>query len=386
MSIIRKSTLPGICILFLTFLCAGADNSQVRRPRRSLTILVHVNDKAGLFLVDTGADRSIVDTAFALRLSLKQSGVANIRTNYSSEVRPTRIAENFQFGGQVFSDVTLVDMDLSLISLTQTAPIVGVLGIDFLTTTSVTLQYSSGVVQIAAGVDHAGRPIRLKKTRNGFFVPVQVGASRLQMLLDSGTNLTAISYTTWQALPISGRRDALIEGVRSSGTSEDADLGCVPTFRIGEVTLRQLPLRIVRPTRAGNFSSDLFAGILGGDVLERFRVTLDLGHSTMYLDPDPAYHSDPYEFETVGIQFYKAETGAFTVVAVWKGAPAEEAGVAVGDEIISVNGLKSFDLDPDSFSGQIHRAAGTPVTLEIERPGWTSIVHMNTRRLVCESN
>jgi predicted aspartyl protease len=345
-----------------------------------------VNGKTGLFLVDTGADRSIVDTAFALRLGLKQTGVANIRTNYSTEVRPTVIAENFQFGSKVFSDVSLVDMDLSLISLMQTVTLAGVLGIDFLTTACVTLQYSSGVVQIATCVDHAGRPIRLMKAGDVFFVPVQIGPSGLQMLLDSGTTLTALSYTAWQGLPISERRYGVMEGIRSSTSSADAGLGCVPTFRIGAVALRQLPLRIVRPTQAGNFSSDLFAGILGSDVLERFRVTLDLGHSTMYLDPDPAYRSDPYEFVTIGIQFYKAETGAFTVVSVWKGAPAEEAGVAVGDQIVSVNGLKSLGLDPDGFSDQLHRPAGTSVTLEIERPTGTSIVRTKTRRLVCESN
>jgi C-terminal processing protease CtpA/Prc len=106
----------------------------------------------------------------------------------------------------------------------------------------------------------------------------------------------------------------------------------------------------------------------------------------MYLDPDPAYRLDPYEFVTIGIQFNRAQTGTFSVAAVWKRAPAEEAGIAVGDQIISVNGLQSLDLDLDGFSDQIHRAAGTDVTLKIERPTGTSIVHMNTRRLVCESN
>jgi hypothetical protein len=91
----------------------------VRRPRRLLTIPVQVNGKIGLFLVDTGAGRSIIDTAFALRLGLKQTGVAEIRTNYSVEQRPTPIAENFQFGGKAFSDVSLVDMDLRLMSRMQ---------------------------------------------------------------------------------------------------------------------------------------------------------------------------------------------------------------------------------------------------------------------------
>jgi predicted aspartyl protease len=265
--LIRKSTLPHICMVLLTFLCTGPANSQVRRPRRLLTIPVQVNRETGLFLIDTGTDHSIIDTAFASRLGLKQAGVANVRTNYSVELRPTLMAENIRFGGQTFSDVSLVAMDLSLMSRTQTMTLAGVLGTDFLRTICVTLQYASGVARITISVDHAGQPIRLNKKGNGFFVPVQIGPSRLQMLLDSGTNLTALSYTAWQALPVSERRDALIEGIRSSARSSDASLGCVQMFRIGAASLRRLPLRIVRPTQTGNFSSNMFDGILGGDVL-----------------------------------------------------------------------------------------------------------------------
>jgi hypothetical protein len=76
-----KSTPRSAFIVFLAFLCLGSINSEVRQPRRLLTIPVQVNHKTALFLVDTGADRSIIDTAFALSLGLRQTGVANIRTN-----------------------------------------------------------------------------------------------------------------------------------------------------------------------------------------------------------------------------------------------------------------------------------------------------------------
>jgi C-terminal processing protease CtpA/Prc len=70
------------------------------------------------------------------------------------------------------------------------------------------------------------------------------------------------------------------------------------------------------------------------ECLWRIEVTLDLQHASMYLKPDPEFRPQPYEFVTVGIQFFKADDGAFSVAAVWKHSPAEGAGVVVGDRIL----------------------------------------------------
>jgi hypothetical protein len=62
----------------------------------------------------------------------------------------------------------------------------------------------------------------------------------------------------------------------------------------------------------------------------------------MYLKRDAAFRSDPYEFVTIGIQFFKSGD-VFSVIAVWKDSPAEAEGV-VGDRVISVNGHASAEL------------------------------------------
>ena len=72
----------------------------------------------------------------------------------------------------------------------------------------------------------------------------------------------------------------------------------------------------------------------------------------MYLKPDPAFRPDPYEFVTVGIQFFKVDTSAFSVAALWKRFPAEAAGVVVGDRILSANRHSPADLAMETFSNQ----------------------------------
>jgi membrane-associated protease RseP (regulator of RpoE activity) len=211
------------------------------------------------------------------------------------------------------------------------------------------------------------------------------------MLLDSGTNMTALSNSAWQTLPSSWRPNSWVEGLQSSGSPPGSLLACVPALRLGDMALGGMvlhdqPIRVIMPAQSGSFADPSFAGILGGDILERFDVTLDLQHASMYLKPAVGFRPDPYEFVTIGIQFLKASAEAFSVVAVWKHSPAEAAGVVVGDRIVSVNGHSSAGLDPETFANQLHGAAGTPVVIEVERATGRLTLHMKTRQLVCESS
>jgi C-terminal processing protease CtpA/Prc len=146
---------------------------------------------------------------------------------------------------------------------------------------------------------------------------------------------------------------------------------------------REFPLRVMMPSASGNFGDSGFTGILGGDVLERFEVTLDLQQASMYLKPDLTFRQDPFEFVTVGFQFFKTDGGVFSVAAVWKPSPAETAGLAVGDRILSVNGQPSAGLDLEAFANQLHGAPGTAIVLQVVRAAGAFTVHMKTQPLVC---
>ena len=140
---------------------------------------------------------------------------------------------------------------------------------------------------------------------------------------------------------------------------------------------------MIAPSQSGTFADTSFDGILGGDILERFEVTLDLQHASMCLKPDAGFRPDPYEFVTIGIQFYKTEADAFSVPAVWKHSFAESAGVLIGDRILSVNGHSSADMGTETFAKELHNAAGTPVVVEVERATGKVLLQMKTRQLVC---
>jgi hypothetical protein len=375
----------GMATAFLFwFLAESVAQSQNRLSTRLLAIRVEVNDAAGLFLVDTGSDRTIIDSAFSQRLALKSSGTALVERNYSTEEHVTATAERVRIGTRTWSSVPLVVLDLTMFSRMHMGTISGIVGTDLLATMTMRLSYSSGIAEVVDQIERGTLPVALDRVGTRYLVPVDIGTTHLEMLLDSGTNITALSSSVWRSLPPASSASRTIEGIQSSGGPAGALLACVPSIQVGDAVLHEFPLRVVSSPASGSFADAAFAGILGGDILEHFELTLDLAHSVMYLKRDAAFREDPYEFVTIGIQFFKSGD-VFSVIAVWKGSPAEAEGVRVGDRITSVNGHASAELGIEEFAQQLHGAVGTPITIEVARPSGKSTVRMKTRQLVCQS-
>src|SRR5580700_7466422 len=131
-----------VASFLLPFLACVEAHGQSHLARRLLTVPVEINSIAGAFLIDTGTDCSILDSAFARRLGLKPSGSASVERNYSAENSNTVTAEQVRVGPKLFSGVPLVVTDLSSLSEIQGTPISGLLGTDLLATMTVRLSYS----------------------------------------------------------------------------------------------------------------------------------------------------------------------------------------------------------------------------------------------------
>jgi membrane-associated protease RseP (regulator of RpoE activity) len=87
----------------------------------------------------------------------------------------------------------------------------------------------------------------------------------------------------------------------------------------------------------GAFAGSDFDGDIGGGILKRFVVTFDYKHQLMYLKPANAPQADVGTFDRAGMWFNRSPTG-FAIVDVAANTPAARAGLAAGDEIVSVDG------------------------------------------------
>jgi hypothetical protein len=113
-------------------------------------------------------------------------------------------------------------------------------------------------------------------------------------------------------------------------------------MRLGDVQVSDVVTDLSLQDRGG------LSGSIGGGILKRFVVTLDYAHQTIYLKPRPRPIEDAGTFDRAGMWF-NASTQGFEIVDVAKGAPAEQAGLHVGDTILAVDGeavanLHLYDL------------------------------------------
>jgi hypothetical protein len=113
-------------------------------------------------------------------------------------------------------------------------------------------------------------------------------------------------------------------------------------MRLGDVQVNDVVTDLSLQDRGG------LSGSIGGGMLKRFVVTLDYAHQTIYLKPRPRPIADTGTFDRAGMWF-NASTQGFEIVDVAKGAPAEQAGLHVGDTILAVDGetvanLHLYDL------------------------------------------
>ena len=117
----------------------------------------------------------------------------------------------------------------------------------------------------------------------------------------------------------------------------------------------------------GAFAGADFSGNVGGGILKRFTVTFDYNNKVMYLKPRADKIEDLGTYDRAGM-WINVGTGGYTVVAVTKNAPAEEAGLKKDDLIVAFNGKPTTDLKLSDVRKHLRGdKPGSVITLKVKR-------------------
>lgn len=204
----------------------------------------------------------------------------------------------------------------------------------------------------ALDIDYAGRRFRLLPSGRlpfrGFTAPLSIsrdrlvyvseitlGAARLRpMVVDTGDG-SSVTVTAggWANARLTGIRTttAISFGLAGAVTST---IGIVPTLRLGELTARNVEIR-VEP--AGGFSDSIeAAGRIGSGFLQNYRVLLDPTAGRMILSPVP--HADQPPVRSTSGLLVGVARDRLKVLHVMQGGPAQAAGWKEGDMICAIDG------------------------------------------------
>ncbi len=125
-------------------------------------------------------------------------------------------------------------------------------------------------------------------------------------------------------------------------------------------------------------NSDVFRnGALGGELLRRFTVVFNFPGERMYIKKN-ALFGRKFNYNLSGLTFRAkgVRLRRYEVTDVRKGSSGDVAGLLVGDELVSINGVPASDYNLNGISTVFDIQPGKRLRLEILRNGKTLIKKM----------
>ena len=344
-----------------------------------ILVRARVNGSAPLwFLLDTGANGSLIDSRHARRLGLRRLGAVDIKGMGGSVAGSYMGGANFGlpgvrvFGRKVFS------MPLSPLFARFGRRVDGVIGYDFFKLFVVEVDYAAKTINLYDPRSYeykgAGEVVPFTLRDGHPYARVRLGfegdrAVEGDFEIDTGSDGSlavnrpfAERHRVLELLP---EASAAKTGAGAGGETSYVE-SRVREIGLGRFTFERPVVTFSRDTE-GSGADEKSDGQLGGEIFRRFKVVFDYPRGRMILEPN-ANFSDPFAADTSGLDIVAEgrDLRTFTVNAVEPGSPAAEAGLREEDTILAVDGRPARDFDLDGLT-RLLMQAGKEYELTVRR-------------------
>ena len=142
------------------------------------------------------------------------------------------------------------------------------------------------------------------------------------------------------------------------------------------------PVITVSEDKTGILAAPEFDGVVGGELLRRFRVVFDYSRSVMFLTPT-ADALAPFEYDMSGtfVSGDGADFHTFTIRDILSASPASDAGLKVDDVIAAIDGVPAQEMSLEDLRARF-RLEDRLYSVTVRRAGRTFEVRLRTRRIV----
>lgn len=270
----------------------------------------------------------------------------------------------------------------------------GVIGYTLFSRYVVEIDYQSQIVNLyepgAYRYAGAGESIPLNVLSKLPFAPIRIpleGRKPLEgeFMVDSGAGRFTLILNTpvvvANNLLAAAQRTVTEPGALGVGGEVKLLVGRLPSLQLGHLTLTD-PVIHFAQDRKGTFASSDFSGVIGGDLLRRFKVIFDYAHKRMILEPNASF-ADPFEYDMSGIRL-RAEGADLKILKVFRvveNSPAAEAGVRAGDVVSAIDGRPAAESSLSQIS-KMFKQEGKEYLLEVVRGEEKKQLKLKLRRLI----
>ncbi len=366
----QKSNLPASSADLQFASGQSASRIPFERVGNFIYLRARVNNSEPLwFLLDTGATASYFDAERAKVLGLGQD-------NFVKGV-------SLDFPGVKLLNQKFLPQRLGF-GIYNGHAIDGLLGYDFISRFVIEMDYVNNTVSLhePKSYKYSGSgeavPLTLLEDDSGGKVPLvqvkimQQGRTAVEgkFIVDIAVR-TAVNFNTpfvdankllqsaQQTIQVPLGGGAMVRESKQS-------IGRVPSIQFGGFTFKK-PVAIYFQDKQGVVASPEFDGIIGAEILRRFKVIFDYSRRQMILEPN-RYISELEEYDMSGILLI-AEGTDFKTIKVRRtieNSPATLAGLREGDIISAVDGKLTSNLTLEQVR-QMFKQKGRSYRLTIER-------------------
>ncbi|MCK4606742.1 MAG: aspartyl protease family protein [candidate division Zixibacteria bacterium] len=336
---------------------------------------VNVSGKERLWLLDSGADISVVDSAYAEELGLKQEGSltgvgAGNKVQISFVMLPPFSVGGIQFNEQSVGSAGFVS---SLVRRHMGMDAVGILGYDFLSRFVTRIDYAGETLTFynADSFVYDGNGVVLDASIKGkcHSVPMAVeGKYNGVWSLDLGAGGCSFHY------PFADENSLLkMDGIRrlgfgAGGSSENLVLQ-FQNLEFAGFEIKNPRVSAPLSKGVGAFSRKELIGNLGSSLFRHFVLYLDYERQQVIVEKGADFDRQ-FPEDRSGLQLVQSETGESEVVFVAPHTPADKAGFRIGDVIASVNAINSEYLAGlIGLRKMLREEAGIRYTFRVLREG-----------------
>ncbi|WP_116105560.1 PDZ domain-containing protein [Lewinella sp. IMCC34191] len=352
------------------------------------------------FIVDTGAENTVLlDRTMTDLLEVNYMRTFQVRGSDLTEMLTAHLATgvNMRLADRLLARnrtiLVLEENYFNFERITGTT-IHGILGADFLMRFIVEFDFRRKVLIL-----HDPSKFRLTRAfievpadfiRNRPYLYIDVGvlsgqSTRRKLLMDTGAGLSLLMHTYPDSNHIDLPQQTIPTYIASGlgGTLE----GSVGRSRLVSMANREMNDVVTYFQEVDSINAGFVQqreGILGNQILRRFRIVVDYVNHKVYLRPEGGRWKRKFRFDRSGLNILAGGNNlrSFTISNVVPGSPADEAGIQVRDRIRAVNGVPVALLSLESIIRKLQRRPGKRIRMRVYRAGRLYDLEFRLRDLI----
>lgn len=346
-----------------------------------------INGRTKLWILDSGAEWSVVESDFAKELGLELKGDMIGQGSTHTVGVSFATLPPFELNGLAFDSQKVAAIGINeLFKKAMGLEVGGILGFDFLSRLVTKIDYAHEMLTFfePSRFQYAGdgTALNIPVTKNNMFQIKVAVDSQYQGLWDLDLGATGLdffyAYAEKQGLL---NRKGVSRMSFGAGGGQLTTMAQFKTVSFAGFTVPHLTVGIPTAKGKGSFAREEMAGNVGNDLFRHFTLYLDYSREQVIVEKGADFDK-VFPYDHSGLQVMYDNDGNAAILVASSGTPSALAGIQQGDIIKTIDGKSVAEIGGlVKFRELMKAAAGTTYKIGLERDGKPLAVELTLKDL-----